>query len=84
MLFFFAMAIDRSSGCLPTCQLLVPADSTTKDFLGSSSCFLSIESPDFYKKVQCKNFYLNLDKLSQYNFVPQINLQQGIRQLCIN
>jgi nucleoside-diphosphate-sugar epimerase len=57
---------------------------TAKDFLGSSSCFLSIESPDFYKKVQCKNFYLNLDKLSQYNFVPQINLQQGIKQLCTN
>lgn len=55
-----------------------------KNYLGSKSKFISVDAPDFYKKVQCKNFYLNLDKLSTYNFLPQISLNEGIEQLCIN
>lgn len=55
-----------------------------RNFLGSKSKFISIDTPDFYKKVQCKNFYLNLDKVSYYKFSPQIPLEQGIKNLCIN
>lgn len=58
--------------------------SIAKNFLDSKSNFISVDAPDFYKKVQCKNFYLNLDKISQYNFSPQINLEEGIKELCTN
>lgn len=56
----------------------------SKDILGSKSKFISVDTPDFYKKVQCKNFYLNLDKISKYNFMPQITIENGIKELCIN
>lgn len=57
---------------------------TARTFLKSNSKFVSVDAPDFYKKVQCKNFYLNIDKIKKYNFFPQVTLKQGIKQLCIN
>lgn len=53
-----------------------------RKILNSKSKFISTEPPDFYKKTQCKNFYLNIDKIKKYNFLPHIDLKDGIKQLC--
>lgn len=53
-----------------------------KEILNSKSKLISVEPPDFYKKVQSKNFYLNVDKIKEYNFNPKIGLKDSIKQLC--
>lgn len=50
----------------------------------SSSEILSVETPDFYKSTQAKNFSLNVEKLLSLNFSPQIPFELGIKELCIS
>jgi len=50
----------------------------------SKSKILSIETPEFYAKTQAKNFSLNIQKLKEFNFEPNISLSVGIEQLCLN
>ena len=55
---------------------------TAKGMLGSTSDFNTVQIPDFYRKVQSKNFTLNIDKLKSYDFHPTITLEEGLNRLC--
>ena len=55
-----------------------------KEIQFSKSKILSIDTPNFYKVTQSKNFSLNVDKLNSLNFCPKIILENGIKELCIN
>jgi nucleoside-diphosphate-sugar epimerase len=48
------------------------------------SKILSVDTPDFYKSTQAKNFSLNIDKLNSLEFQPKVTIDVGIKQLCIN
>ena len=54
----------------------------TRSMLGSKSNIISIETPEFYKRVQAKNFTLNLDKLKSLGFEISIPLIDGLDDLC--
>ena len=53
-------------------------------FPDCKSKILSSDTPKFYAKTQAKNFSLNVDKLKEFNFYPNISLNAGIEQLCLN
>jgi nucleoside-diphosphate-sugar epimerase len=54
----------------------------TKSMLSSKSNIISIETPEFYKRVQAKNFTLNLNKLKSLGFEISIPLIDGLDDLC--
>ena len=54
----------------------------TRSMLGSKSNIISIETPEFYKRVQAKNFTLNLDKLKSLGFEISIPFIDGLDDLC--
>ena len=47
----------------------------------SSSEISAIPTPDFHKKVQAKDFYLNTSKLESLGFNQEISLEDGLRTL---
>lgn len=49
-----------------------------KEKTGSTSNFLNVEPPDFHKKVQVKNMYLNVDKIKELGFKQKIKIFEGI------
>ena len=53
-----------------------------KQYLGSERCINAIEPPDLYKKVQAKNFSLNIDKLKALGFSEKMSLEEGLELLC--
>lgn len=55
---------------------------SARKHLGSNSNITSTEAPEFYKKVQARNFSLNVDKLKSLGFEEQIYLKEGIKLLC--
>lgn len=55
-----------------------------KNMTNSKSEIKSIPTPDFYRRVQAKNFTLNVDKLKSLGFKPQITLEQGLSYLCFD
>jgi nucleoside-diphosphate-sugar epimerase len=55
-----------------------------KDFLLSESKIIPVDTPDFYKKVQAKNFTLNVDKLYSLGFRHKISIEEGLRCLCFD
>lgn len=57
---------------------------TAKYMTNSKSEIKSIPTPDFYRRVQAKNFTLNVDKLKSLGFKPQITLEQGLGYLCFD
>lgn len=54
-----------------------------KNIISSKSKITSIDTPDFYKKSQAKNFTLNVDKLKSLGFIPSISLEDGLKELCL-
>ena len=48
------------------------------------SKIISVETPEFYSKTQAKNFSLNIEKLNNLNFKPNIFLDIGLDQLCFD
>lgn len=54
------------------------------DFLKSKSSVLSIDPPEFYSKVQAKNFTLSIDKLKDTKFISNKSLVMGIYEMCKN
>jgi len=56
--------------------------SKAKEYLGSSSKITAIDAPEFYKKVQAKNFSLNVDKLKRLGFEEKISIDEGVKLLC--
>ena len=58
--------------------------SMAKEMSNSKSEIKSIPTPDFYRRVQAKNFTLNVDKLKSLGFEPQITLEQGLSYLCFD
>jgi nucleoside-diphosphate-sugar epimerase len=55
-----------------------------KEKLNSESKLIDIETPEFYKMVQAKNFSLNVDKLKSLGFDPKYTLDEGLDILCYN
>ena len=55
-----------------------------KEFLKSESSILSIDPPEFYSKVQAKNFTLSIDKLNDTKFISNKSLVMGIYEMCKN
>ena len=55
-----------------------------KEFLKSKSSILSIDPPEFYSKVQAKNFTLSIDKLKDTQFISNKSLVMGIYKMCKN
>jgi len=53
-----------------------------KDHLNSESEIKPIEAPEFYQKVQAKNFSVNVDKFKALGFEEKFSIQEGIKQLC--
>ena len=48
----------------------------------STSNINSIKPPEFYEKVQAKNFSLNTDKLMNLGFKETISIEEGLQILC--
>lgn len=55
-----------------------------KDLLSSESKIIPVDTPDFYKKVQAKNFTLNVDKLYSLGFRHAISVEDGLKCLCFD
>jgi len=55
-----------------------------KDMLSSESKIVPVDTPDFYKKVQAKNFTLNVDKLYSLGFRHRISVEEGLKCLCFD
>ena len=53
-----------------------------KEYLGSSSKLTAIEAPEFYQKVQAKNFSLNVEKLKKLGFEENLSIDEGVKLLC--
>lgn len=53
-----------------------------KTILDSKSSILSTDTPEFYSKVQPKNFTLCADKLKNLGFVKKIPLDKGLNLMC--
>ena len=53
-----------------------------RKYLKSKSKIVSIEAPEFYRKVQTKNFSLHVRKLKNLGFEEEISLQEGLKRLC--
>lgn len=53
-----------------------------KEFLHSSSKLTAVEAPEFYQKVQAKNFSLNVDKFKKLGFEEELSIDEGLRLLC--
>ena len=48
------------------------------------SKIISVQTPEFYAKIQAENFFLNCEKLNKLNFQLTTPLNIGIKKLCIN
>ena len=55
-----------------------------RDLVSSKSNIVPVDTPDFYKKVQAKNFTLNVDKLYSLGFRHKISIEEGLRYLCFD
>jgi nucleoside-diphosphate-sugar epimerase len=55
-----------------------------KQMLLSKSEIISVETPEFYRRVQAKNFTLNVNKLRLLGFQVSIPLQDGLDYLCFD
>jgi nucleoside-diphosphate-sugar epimerase len=55
-----------------------------KQMLTSRSKIISVETPDFYRRVQARNFTLNVNKLHLLGFQVSIPLEDGLDYLCFN
>jgi nucleoside-diphosphate-sugar epimerase len=55
-----------------------------RDLVSSKSNIVPVDTPDFYKKVQAKNFTLNVDKLYSLGFRHKISIEEGLRCLCFD
>jgi len=53
-----------------------------KNYLNSTSEIKAIEPPDFYKRVQAKNFSVNVEKLKALGFEEKISIEEGVKLLC--
>ena len=54
-----------------------------KEYTSSKSNIISVETPEFHKKSQAKNFTLNVDKLNSLGFSPLVSLEDGLKRLCL-
>jgi len=53
-----------------------------KEFLDSSSKLTAVEAPEFYQKVQAKNFSLNVEKFKKLGFEEKLSIDEGLKILC--
>jgi nucleoside-diphosphate-sugar epimerase len=53
-----------------------------KEYLNSSSRLIPIETPEFYRLVQAKNFTLDVTKFKALGFDEKITIEDGIKMLC--
>lgn len=50
--------------------------------LNSLSTIKSIDPPEFHKLIQVKDFYMNVIKITNLGFIPSIQIEDGIVELC--
>lgn len=50
--------------------------------LKSLSSLNTVPTPSFHKQFQCRDFYLDVQKLKNLGFKQQISLKEGIQELC--
>ena len=55
-----------------------------KQMLLSKSEIIPVETPEFYRRVQAKNFTLNVNKLRSLGFQISIPIQDGLDYLCFD
>ena len=53
-----------------------------RNYTSSQSKIGTMKVPEFHKKVQVTNFYMNVDKLKSLGFLPKISIEEGIKELC--
>jgi nucleoside-diphosphate-sugar epimerase len=54
-----------------------------KKILDSRSEFIFVDTPEFNKIAQAKNFSLNVDKLKSLGFEQNISLEEGLQSICL-
>ena len=54
-----------------------------KEYTSSKSNIVSVETPEFHRKSQAKNFTLNVEKLNSLGFSPLVSLEDGLKRLCL-
>lgn len=54
-----------------------------KSIVDSKSIINSIKTPEFFDIVQSRDIYLDVSKLKSIGFTQTINLDDGIRELCL-
>ena len=55
-----------------------------KKILRSKSQITNIETPEFHRIVQVKNFWMDTTRLKSLGFAQKITLEQGIKELCLS
>ncbi len=53
-----------------------------KNKIGSTSEISIIETPEFHKIVQVKDYFMNTEKIRELGFVPDYNIWQTLDELC--
>ena len=53
-----------------------------KKTLNSSSKLVTIDTPEFHKQVQARDFYLDVSKLKKLGFNQSINIEKTVKELC--
>jgi nucleoside-diphosphate-sugar epimerase len=54
-----------------------------KKYLSSKSKISIIQTPEFHKQVQTKDFHMETQKLQNLGFTPKFSLEETLKSLCL-
>ena len=55
---------------------------TAKNIIGSDSNLIEVETPSDQKYIQIKNMTLNIDKLKMFRYMPTVDFDKGLNEMC--
>lgn len=55
---------------------------TAKNIIGSDSNLIEVETPSNQKYIQIKNMTLNIDKLKTFRYMPTVDFDEGLDEMC--
>ena len=55
---------------------------TAKNITGSDSNLIEVETPCDQKYIQIKNMTLNIDKLNKFGYIPIVDFDEGMDEMC--
>lgn len=55
---------------------------TAKNIIGSDSNLIEVETPSNQKYIQIKNMTLNIDKLKTFRYMPTVDFDEGLDEIC--